>query len=284
MKKWIAFCLAAALAAGLCACKIQMEERTTTPAPSQTAAEEQKTAKPASATENASGFLITDEATCPEFLETLAVYKSAGEYQPIANSFIKQKQLCYKGLFYQVQYAAWPDFRDEIAGPGAESIKAFYRAAYEKPLFVDFDWLDQSEQDAEELIGEPYHCNLQVYAVARTDLYLSVDFFTYFYGGGAHGYGGNVSDVFSLQTGKKLEFDDIVQVSSAYGIINALAEEYLRANDIDIFEEPFDIRETPASSFRMTQEGPVLIFNPYEIAPYAAGIIEIPIPFSALEG
>ena len=34
----------------------------------------------------------------------------------------------------------------------------------------------------------------------------------------------------------------------------------------------------------MTGEGPVLIYNPYEIAPYSEGIIAVVLPFTALGG
>lgn len=44
------------------------------------------------------------------------------------------------------------------------------------------------------------------------------------------------------------------------------------------------IRESPPSSFSMTGEGPVLIYNPYEIAPYSEGIIAVVLPFTALGG
>ena len=303
LKKITALCLLAALLAGLCACwDIKpRQEPTTAPTETQdsmTATTQDETrpeTRPVVATTmewdwdereipiDKTKIVTKDVADYPGFLETMAADWLAEKNKPIAQSFIAQKQESYLDVFYQVYYAAFPDFRDEISGPGAQAIKAYYAQQYRKAQgskvpnpFYDCDVVHNVDWEA-------FLYSIQVYAVEFTDLYLSVNFFTDWYSGGVHPVEGKHADVFDLKTGKKLALDDIVQVSSSYAIINTLAEKYLQENDIEPFE-PFDIRESAPSSFRMTKEGPVLIYEPYAIASYADGIIEIPIPFSALGG
>jgi len=281
MKKYTALLLCAALAAGLCACDLFQPK----PQPTTTAVETTATATEENTTREWTGEEIPvdkDKIITKDVVDYPEFHRDGGS--PIAHSYILQKQESYLDRFYRVLYLAWPDFRDEISGPGAEKIKAYYAQAYEaaKPGKLDtslYDYEFIADSPAEE-----YHYDYQDYSVELLERYLVVNFYGDWYGGGAHGGYTLTADVFNLQTGEKLTLEDFVRVKRDYAKINALAEAYLRENEVDTFSETFDIRETPPSSFTVTQDSLVLIYNQYEIAPYAAGTIEIPLPFAALGG
>ncbi|MDO4962045.1 MAG: RsiV family protein, partial [Eubacteriales bacterium] len=88
------------------------------------------------------------------------------------------------------------------------------------------------------------------------------------YEGGAHGnyylYGFN----YDTQTGKKLEVEDVFKSRDEVWefLKGALSEKY---GD----EVGFDYYEPSSLNFMITNEGVVFFFNPYDIAPYASGLI-----------
>ena len=287
MKKVLVLILAAGLVLGLCACPAPEPPEQTT---AQTTTQAAQTTEPWEWDDreipiDKEKIAVGDRIDTPEFGEIMGTDWIAGENRPLANSYIVQKQESYLGVFYRALYLSWPDFRDELTDPGTQKIKAYYAEEYRKARATS--GTPNSLFEGDFIINAPsesFHYSTQVYSVNRCEPYLSVDFFSDWYGGGAHGQQGKSSDVFDLRTGELLALEDIVDVSASYAMLNAIVEDYLRENNIYIFDEPFDIRETPPSNFRMTEEGLVLIYNPYEIAPYSEGVIEIPLPFAALGG
>ena len=257
MKKWSVLCLAVAV--GVCGC-VKTEEKLEIDNDLFVAVDKKK-------------IVTKDVAECSDFLELMEYW--AEKNRPIANSLVAQKEQSYLGRFYRVKYFAFPDFRDEISGSGADAIKSYYAEQYRVAQTNRMDSLYEYDS-IPDVPSQGFLYEVQVYSVEYAVPYLSVNFFSDRYGGGAHGLEGKYADVFDLRTGRKLELGDVVQITSAYETINALVVEHLLANDIPPVHD-FDIRVTPPSSFRMTQEGLVLIFNPYEIAPYSCGIIEVPL-------
>ena len=107
------------------------------------------------------------------------------------------------------------------------------------------------------------------------------------YSGGAHGMYGEVMHVLDLKGEKELKLSD---VTSAYSsTLSRLLEKWYRKQyhlqpgeklSDHIFEDTI-----PANrNFFITKNGLGFIYNPYEIASFADGIIQIVIPFSDLKG
>ncbi|MEO0340566.1 MAG: DUF3298 and DUF4163 domain-containing protein [Bacteroidota bacterium] len=115
----------------------------------------------------------------------------------------------------------------------------------------------------------------------------SVSLNSYRFTGGAHPNTLTAMFNFELDKGKLLSVEDIVL---DYGSFKNIAEEVFRfekqiESDVPLQEAGFFIESFQLSTnFAFTQEGIKLYYNPYEIAPYAAGITEIVIPYSRLEG
>lgn len=258
-------------------------------------AAEQEEAVPAIAygvdmiTIDAAKVVISDEITDQEFWELLE-YADAFR-RPIANSYVINKQESYLDTYFRVMYAELPKFTNELKGAGAEKIKAYYAAEYKRLRNKKVDGAF-SDQDGEPLIdgaGERLQYNYNVYSVEYLEHYVVINFFNDWYGGGAHGLEGKLADVFDLRTGEKLELGDLVDIDASAEIINQAVTDYVWKeieNELESWlGEEYDIRsydgEHP-TKYTMAEEGVILIFNPYEVAWYAAGIIEVPIPWETL--
>lgn len=103
----------------------------------------------------------------------------------------------------------------------------------------------------------------------------------YTYAGGAHGMNTKTNYVFNLKTGKLLTEEDLFGKDFERKIQKRLTEKanILRQQDIlpeeDIFYSNSNI--TPNGNFAITDTSIIYTFNPYEIAPYVYGIIDIEI-------
>ena len=125
--------------------------------------------------------------------------------------------------------------------------------------------------------------------VARTDdKVLSVTFDDTTYMGGAHGWTGRTGYVFDVRTGARLTLEDLTDDPA--GFRSALLESLTRQiNSAEyamygVYDDYMDylpglIRE---SNWYLGSEGLVILANPYEIAPYAAGRIDFTLPYSWL--
>ena len=109
------------------------------------------------------------------------------------------------------------------------------------------------------------------------------------YTGGAHPNSSAGHVTFDLKTGEELTLDDLMKPGWR-DPLNVLAEAQLRAqyelkesdslNDKGpLFEDVFELND----NWFLSPEGLGFSFDPYEIGPYAAGFIELVIPYSKLK-
>lgn len=106
----------------------------------------------------------------------------------------------------------------------------------------------------------------------------------YQYAGGAHGSAVQKTWLLDLDTGKTLQLSDLL-TGSYTSVIDAAVREMIDARIAsgDLVElTPFEtVGENP--DFYLSGDGVVIYFQEYEYFPYAAGIQEFTIPYSALE-
>ncbi|MBQ7076676.1 MAG: DUF3298 domain-containing protein [Lachnospiraceae bacterium] len=110
------------------------------------------------------------------------------------------------------------------------------------------------------------------------------------YTGGAHGYGADYPVNFDVETGKRLEFKDVVKdLDAMYKLVEEKVREQY-ADSLDMFfnfesEDPFaDFKSGEyEQAFLIDYDGINVIYNPYDIAAYAAGQQVIKIPFKGNE-
>lgn len=119
----------------------------------------------------------------------------------------------------------------------------------------------------------------------NNNYFLSLEFSTYFYTGGAHGGYGSLFRNIDLKTGKAITIDDIFKDGSD-SILKTILNEKIRETyevvpdikltDIGFFADSVDLTE----NFYITTKGIGFFFNPYEVACYAMGTVDVFIPFS----
>ena len=130
--------------------------------------------------------------------------------------------------------------------------------------------------------------------VARGDSrVLSLTVMDYVYSGGAHGYGGLGALNFDLSTGAELRLEDLSDDPSAF--LDRCAEKLLEISRSGDYAElardgyfpgyedslPGLLRD---GNWYFDGTGITVIANPYEIAPYASGLIEFTLPYEWLQG
>ena len=104
------------------------------------------------------------------------------------------------------------------------------------------------------------------------------------YTGGAHGMYSVVADVYDLTTGEIISEDALFAKGFQSGVTKLLAaalETYLADNDDDpemLFSAP-----EPNGNFSVSDTHVTWIYNPYEIAPYAMGSIELSVSWNDLK-
>src|SRR5690606_35990342 len=109
-----------------------------------------------------------------------------------------------------------------------------------------------------------------------------------FYTGGAHGYGGTDFLNINPKTGAILTQKDIVNDKTAFTAIaeHAFREEYNIPKNDDINSTGcwFDNHQCALpKSVGFTATEVVLTYNPYDVAPYVEGVIEIRLPIATAQ-
>ncbi len=125
-----------------------------------------------------------------------------------------------------------------------------------------------------------------MYDIIETDNFVSINEYVSLYTGGAHPTNAMSSKIYDLDTEKEVTLDDISKK-----LFNKTSEEIIEQakklfiEKIDSEPESFfeDSKETLDTinkyNFYLTEKGIVFYFNQYEIAPYAAGIIDVTVEF-----
>ena len=123
--------------------------------------------------------------------------------------------------------------------------------------------------------------------------YLTVNYDGYEYWGGAHGYPYRQHYLFDLNTGGELTIYDLYtsteenfkDVVAKYSIQDWKENPEMYFNNVDEEETVYQDFYDNASldmAMRFEKQGIVIEYSPYEYGPYAAGFIEIPIPYDVL--
>jgi len=163
----------------------------------------------------------------------------------------------------------------------------------EGDIFVSVEeLLGEAEDHRKEMGSEnwlPYARERNVYVARGDAALLSLIYDGYTNRGGAHGIVTRTGVNFDVENGRQLLFADLAADEQALRDIclQALKEQALALKDsrglFDDYENtlPLLIRD---GNWYFSQRGLVIIANPYDIAPYAAGRIEFSIPYKTLAG
>lgn len=128
---------------------------------------------------------------------------------------------------------------------------------------------------------------------------VSMLFLQYSYTGGAHGNYGYSAHTFDLTTGHEMLLEDLIQPQQLKTFYQRVSAKLLKNNRDLLFPETVKDVEGflkdkttlslqiqseqygHLSNWYLTEQGIVFFYNPYEIAPYTAGVQEVVLPLSA---
>ena len=116
----------------------------------------------------------------------------------------------------------------------------------------------------------------------QKDDLLSLSVFYYSYTGGAHGYTLQSAYNYNLENGKEIFLSDIFKEKKDYvEIINQEIKRQIEVNPQEYFSE-FSVFQSISQGqpFYLIEDGIVVYFGLYEIAPYSSGIRYFEIPYS----
>ena len=217
--------------------------------------------------------IISDEVELPDYLPPI----------PPNSYAITQTQTYEKWKrIYAVYY---PRFTDEIKYAGSEIIKNYYTELAQSETEHGYWEMEDTVFDS-VLEYHKYYC--KTYEVGFYDTYLSVLYFSTWFGGGVHSRELCLVDNFDMESGRILTLEDLFgEEEIYYPILNKAICKRLLEQDIPTFmkiEENIDIISYSFDlQFRICETGIEFIFQEYEIASYAAGIIFITVPYQDLE-
>jgi len=119
----------------------------------------------------------------------------------------------------------------------------------------------------------------------QKDNLLSLSIFYYRYTLGAHGSTWQKAYNLNLTTGGSISLSDILKEKKDYEeIINQEIKRQIRQNPQAFFEDGAAFQSiSPEQPFYLIEDGIVVYFGLYEIAPYSSGIRYFKIPFSLFE-
>ncbi|HWO96746.1 MAG TPA: S-layer homology domain-containing protein [Bacillus sp. (in: firmicutes)] len=126
------------------------------------------------------------------------------------------------------------------------------------------------------------------YDVKRADNeYISIIFTDYTYTGGAHGMYWNTGYTFDTKTGSLLTLGEVANNSNYVNIINDEIHKQIQQRRSSGEYTDWEFKDFSSinndTGFYVTAGGIVIYFQPYEYTPYALGIPEFSIPFSAFQ-
>lgn len=132
-----------------------------------------------------------------------------------------------------------------------------------------------------------YDFQMKSQVVYKSPVFMTVQFDSYAYTGGAHPNSSVDILHISLQTGREVLLDEWIQDTTA---LKKVAQSYFLANEkkVDPTAAPdqyfFGSEFVLPNAMYVSSTGLRLIYAPYEAASYARGFIEFTIPFKELKG
>src|SRR5690606_22978406 len=119
---------------------------------------------------------------------------------------------------------------------------------------------------------------------SKSDDFLTVQYTSDGYTGGAHGYYNELYKVFDSKTNKTLQLADVIKDQDATIWGRILMAHFLK-NDLERNQaQMLLVKQIPLNTnFYFDAENLYFLYNQYEIAAYAAGPVLIQIPFTEIK-
>jgi hypothetical protein len=217
---------------------------------------------------------------------------SSDNYSVIIDTQVSERELKAREQVILTYSLKYPQFSSEYYANFIAKLNLYYSTKTE--LFQRFDikrlyQLAYEDYEASLKNGYPFH-PYEVYSdftvTYNKDCIISMYFDTYEYTGGAHGMTVREADTWNLSTNTKVELSDLFVYPSNY-------EEYVTNNILQQIDKNIkqgnnfyfdDYKQTVVEKFNkrdfyLTEDGIVIFYQLYDIAPYSSGIMTFLIPY-----
>lgn len=169
----------------------------------------------------------------------------------------------------------------------AETVMKQYLSGYK----TDMAFMLKNAPDSKDSAGNyspslNFVSNRDISVIYNAHDYVVLQEDVYDYAGGAHGNYGSLYNCLDINNRRQLGLRDILSVDSA--TLQPIVEKYFREQYELKPNEPlnkilFDDHLPANNNFYVNDTGIGFIYNPYEVAAYAGGKIEVFIPYEAVE-
>lgn len=221
------------------------------------------------------------------YLSLRKTYGGDSQYDDNGDTYECRVRCEYAGLELQDEDAdLYPELNNSLKALNQE-IETLVTDEYDQ-----YDgWSKESKANGEDTYF-PYYIDRDMLVRRADTSVLSLSIPLSNYSGGAHGWYGDFPRSFDTKTGKEIKFVDIVKdIDKMYDYITGrLMEKYSEEWDMFIQfqledQDPYELYKngTAEQGFYFGNEGITVIFNPYDLAAYAAGPQEIYIPYKGNE-
>jgi hypothetical protein len=124
--------------------------------------------------------------------------------------------------------------------------------------------------------------------VCNSDELLSLEFSAYQFAGGAHGMYGSVFSSIDMKTGKQIRLYEVIDTLQKSKIAKILTQKVRYNYDIKASDSLSDANFftesiVPGNNFYLTKKGIGFFYNPYEVACYALGTVNVFVPFNEIK-
>ena len=200
--------------------------------------------------------------------------------------FISEHAVYKAGKVGKISYAI--DARYPQFDGTAADFTAVNRTFADDAKKSDEEGTPKPDSDVEREQGWSYEQAFALHRPSGHAITVALDF--YGFSGGAHGFGGTVCMLVDLRTGKPVEPDGVFAPGDAWlqqmvEIVTAdLRKQFIKKPGFDDALEPASLAKTlrDPGHYRWRADRLELIFNAYDVGPYAAGAYEVVIPYSRL--
>lgn len=150
-------------------------------------------------------------------------------------------------------------------------------------MFMDYDGYSYEEADA---IVPPRYAMFTTTLDYNSKGYITIGFHDDTYAGGAHGYRSYTAVSYNLATAKQVTLGDFIKTQNQRAKFDRYVKsKMVAANATE--DGTFWVEEYTTIDFNtpfyLTDEGVVLVYNPYDMGSYASGMREIYVPFTSFQ-
>lgn len=152
------------------------------------------------------------------------------------------------------------------------------------------EYFTQKEQNNIEALSNTFDLKITPDNSYQNKNVLSFSYNWAAYQGGAHGNYGKYCFMLNKQNGSRIMYKDLVKPETESEFLKVAEEEFRTQSGIKEGEAMPDLYKFKDNKFHLndnfalTPNGLAFYYNPYEIAPFSAGLIEVILPYDRIKG